>query len=68
VQPTLSQHLAVLRDQQVVSTRPDGKHIYYSLSSPQALALMKTLHAQFCPGPLTPPHPPPGQADTHTPP
>ncbi len=50
VQPTLSQQLTVLREQQLVSTRRDGKHIHYSLSSPQALALMKTLYEQFCQG------------------
>ena len=48
VQPTLSQQLTVLREQQLVSTRRDGKHIYYSLSSVPALALMKTLYDQFC--------------------
>lgn len=47
-QPTLSQQLTVLREQQVVSTRRDGKHIYYTLSSPQALALMKTLYLEYC--------------------
>ncbi len=48
VQPTLSQQLTVLREQQLVSTRRDGKHIYYSLCSAQALALMQTLYDQFC--------------------
>ncbi len=63
VQPTLSQQLTVLREQQLVSTRRDGKHIYYSLCSPQALALMRALFNEFCrtPGGLpaspTQPHP-----------
>jgi DNA-binding transcriptional ArsR family regulator len=48
VQPTLSQQLTVLRAQEVVSTRREGKHVFYSLSSPKALALMKTLYDQFC--------------------
>lgn len=48
VQPTLSQQLGVLRDEQLVSTRREGKHIHYSLSSAQALAVMQTLYAQFC--------------------
>jgi DNA-binding transcriptional ArsR family regulator len=48
VQPTLSQQLTVLRDEELVSTRREGKNIYYQLSSPQALALMKVLYAQFC--------------------
>jgi DNA-binding transcriptional ArsR family regulator len=48
VQPTLSQQLTVLREQQLVSTRRDGKNIFYTLSSPQALAVIKTLYEQFC--------------------
>ena len=48
LQPTLSQQLTVLREQQLVSTRRDGKHIYYSLSSSSALAVIQTLYEQFC--------------------
>jgi DNA-binding transcriptional ArsR family regulator len=48
VQPTLSQQLTVLREQQLVSTRREGKHIFYTLSSPQALAMIQTLYQQFC--------------------
>ena len=48
VQPTLSQQLTVLREEQLVSTRREGKNIYYQLSSVQALALMKVLYEQFC--------------------
>ena len=48
IQPTLSQQLTVLREQQLVITRRDGKHIYYSLSSPSALAVIQTLYQQFC--------------------
>ncbi len=47
-QPTLSQQLTVLRDEELVSTRREGKNIIYQLSSPQALALMEVLYAQFC--------------------
>lgn len=47
-QPTLSQQLAVLRRQELVSTRREGKQIYYRLSHPQALAVLETLYAQFC--------------------
>jgi DNA-binding transcriptional ArsR family regulator len=47
-QPTLSQQLTVLRDEALVSTRRDGKNIYYSLSSPQALAVIQVMYQQFC--------------------
>ncbi len=52
VQPTLSQQLTVLRDEELVTTRRDGKSIYYQIASPQALAVMNVLFEQFC-GPLT---------------
>lgn len=48
VQPTLSQQLTVLREEELVSTRRDGKNIFYQLSSPRALAVMRTLYEQFC--------------------
>ena len=48
VQPTLSQQLAVLRTEGLVSTRRDGKNIYYQIASAQALAVMQVLYTQFC--------------------
>ena len=48
VQPTLSQQLTVLRDEALVATRRDGKHIYYRLESPRALAVIQVLYDQFC--------------------
>lgn len=48
-QPTLSQQLGVLREEELVSTRRDGKQIYYSMASKEALAVMAVLHEQFCP-------------------
>ena len=47
-QPTLSQQLTVLREQGLVTTRRDGKSIFYAVSSPQALAVMAVLYQQFC--------------------
>lgn len=47
-QPTLSQQLGVLRDEGLVSTRRQGKAIYYRITSTQALAVMEVLYAQFC--------------------
>lgn len=48
VQPTLSQQLTVLRDEELVSARRDGKNMYYQLTSPKALAIMEVLYSQFC--------------------
>ena len=47
-QPTLSQQLTVLRDLSLVSTRREGKLIYYSITSRQAMAVMQVLYQQFC--------------------
>lgn len=47
-QPTLSQQLTVLRDQEMVSTRREGKQIFYSITSKKALAVMKVLHELYC--------------------
>ncbi|WP_317202731.1 metalloregulator ArsR/SmtB family transcription factor [Janthinobacterium sp.] len=49
-QPTLSQQLGVLRDEQLVSTRREGKQIFYSIQSKEAMALIEVLYAQFCAG------------------
>jgi ArsR family transcriptional regulator len=48
LQPTLSQQLGVLRQEEIVSTRRDGKHIYYSISSPIAMSVMELLYATYC--------------------
>ena len=48
VQPTLSQQLTVLRNEELVSTRREGKNIYYKLTDPKALALIQVLYEQFC--------------------
>jgi DNA-binding transcriptional ArsR family regulator len=47
-QPTLSQQLAVLREESLVETRREGKQIYYRITSPAALAVMHVLYQQFC--------------------
>jgi DNA-binding transcriptional ArsR family regulator len=47
-QPTLSQQLTVLRDEELVGTRREGKYVYYSVRSAQALAVLKVLYQQFC--------------------
>ena len=48
MQPTLSQQLTVLRNEQLVVTRREGKNIFYQFASPQALAVMEVLYSQFC--------------------
>ncbi|MDP8567593.1 ArsR/SmtB family transcription factor [Methylophilus aquaticus] len=47
-QPSLSQQLTVLREAQLVSTRREGKNVFYCISSPAALAVIEVLHQQFC--------------------
>ena len=47
-QPTLSQQLGVLREERLVSTRREGKQIYYKIDSPEAMAVMQVLYQQFC--------------------
>lgn len=53
-QPTLSQQLGALRRAGIVSTRRDGKNIYYSIADARALALIDTLYAQYCQPGATP--------------
>jgi DNA-binding transcriptional ArsR family regulator len=48
-QPTLSQQLGVLRYEGMVRTRREGKQVFYTIFSPEALAVMRTLYALYCP-------------------
>jgi DNA-binding transcriptional ArsR family regulator len=48
VQPTLSQQLAVLRQEEMVNTRRAGKQIYYSVKDPKALVILNQLYALYC--------------------
>ena len=47
-QPTLSQQLSVLREEKMVSTRREGKQIFYSIASAEAMAVMKVLYELYC--------------------
>lgn len=47
-QPTLSQQLTVLRDENMVATRREGKQIFYSIASKEAMAVLQVLYEQFC--------------------
>ncbi|HSQ03002.1 MAG TPA: metalloregulator ArsR/SmtB family transcription factor [Burkholderiales bacterium] len=53
-QSALSQHLALLRHQNVVSTRRDAQTIYYSLAGREASAVLATLYELFCSGSAKP--------------
>ena len=50
-QPTLSQQLSVLREEGLVTTRREGKSIYYGIDSPQTMAVMGVLYNQYCGAP-----------------
>lgn len=45
---TMSQHLALLRKDGLVSARRDGQTIYYSIASDPAREVLKTLYQVFC--------------------
>ena len=47
-QPTLSQQLSVLRGEKMVRTRREGKQIFYSIASVEAMAVMKVLYELYC--------------------
>jgi DNA-binding transcriptional ArsR family regulator len=47
-QSGISQHLAVLRRQSVVTSRRVRQTVLYSLGSHEVAALMATLHGMFC--------------------
>jgi DNA-binding transcriptional ArsR family regulator len=47
-QPTLSQQLTVLRDEEMVATRREGKQIYYRIASREAMAVMTVLYELYC--------------------
>lgn len=47
-QPSLSQQLGILRKDELVATRREGKQIYYSIVSNDALAVLQLLYRRFC--------------------
>ena len=47
-QSALSQHLSVLRQQGVVTTRRSAQSIFYSLASKEVETIMLALHDVFC--------------------
>lgn len=47
-QTTLSQHLARLRYEGLVSTRRAAQNIFYSISSKESNQLLDAIHGMFC--------------------
>ena len=47
-QPAVSQHLAKMRLQGLVTTRRDGQTIFYSLASDPVRAVLQTLYKVYC--------------------
>ncbi|MGM3173635.1 ArsR/SmtB family transcription factor [Dickeya lacustris] len=48
-QPTLSQQLGVMRRLHLVTTRREGKQIFYRIDDPKILTLLSTIYALYCP-------------------
>lgn len=48
-QSALSQHLARLREEGLVTTRRDAQNIYYSLADPNVVRVLDTLASIYCP-------------------
>ena len=42
------QQLGILRQEGLVSTRREGKQMYYRIASDDALAVLQTLYSRFC--------------------
>lgn len=49
-QSALSQHLARLRSEGLVTTRRDMQAIYYRVADPKVVQVLDLLHALYCPG------------------
>ena len=48
-QSAVSQHLAKLREEGLVSTRKEAQTVYYRICDPRAEQLLALLHDLFCP-------------------
>jgi DNA-binding transcriptional ArsR family regulator len=47
-QSALSQHLAVLREEGLISARREAQTIYYSVQPGPALDVIRVLHSHYC--------------------
>ena len=50
-QSNLSQHLGILRNCGILTARRRANYVYYRLSDPRMLSLMRLLREMFCPQP-----------------
>ena len=56
-QPSLSQQLSVLRAEDLVATRREGKSIFYRIEAPAVHAVLRTLYKIYCEDPVSGPSP-----------
>lgn len=47
-QSALSQHLAILRNEDLVATRKSSQVVYYSLKNEQVTEVISILHRRYC--------------------
>lgn len=47
-QSNISQHLAILRDKEVLATRKDANRVYYRISDPRTIKLVGMMREVFC--------------------
>ena len=48
-QSAVSQHLARLRNENIVSTRREGQKVYYALNDGNTRRILETMHGLYCP-------------------
>ena len=49
-QPTVSHHLAILRDAGLVDIRSEGKQTFYMLNQERVALLLRSINAELCAG------------------
>lgn len=47
-QSALSQHLAKMREEKIVDCRREGQTVFYRVSNPDTVKILKTLKSIFC--------------------
>ncbi len=47
-QSNISQHLAILRDKDVLATRKDANRVYYRIGDPRTVKLVSMMRDVFC--------------------